>query len=621
MFNSSHLKENNEEAINTHLYTKSINPDLFADKDLVKNYICPLCQGVVKNPLMEMCCGKTFCEECLNNYMKKNDNKCPISGKIIAIGPFPITIIKDTINNLILHCKYNINGCGWNGKYIDYEAHLKICPKKLIKCINECGSIIPREDMKNHLENECSKRFKKCEFCGKNIKYTEQKQHEEICPSKKIACPLNCGAFIKKSDIEFHKNNECPNSVIICEFSELGCKQTFIKKNKSNIINHYAGEHIISLLNCYKDMKKQIENLEKTVKGLENRLKYQDNLNNINYGNCNISNSNSINTDEQKTEEKSEDKKQDQNKKTDLQNNVYNPMCNILNSNKDFNNLSNKTNSNKELNHSPINENHLNINNQIINKNISSPIANNLNSNSIYNINLPEKKKDKFLTQKRNSEDKNNIYYNQTCYSDKNSSISSNSPTLEKSKSTINEKTKETFDIKNLQKDKMKISENVVEVFGLTGNKHFFVFADDSKKITPSSNEKFIIKYKLLSTMQWVSLGICDKKVVESNKMDFCAKNKEFGNGCYIISTNNLVWHPSDKCQRKRFSLPTGINDLKKTNTIIECHFQPTIKEIQFYANGIFLHKLEKVELFEDSYFTPCIVFLHNGKAEMSFDY
>ena len=114
------------------------------------------------------------------------------------------------------------------------------------------------------------------------------------------------------------------------------------------------------------------------------------------------------------------------------------------------------------------------------------------------------------------------------------------------------QKNKDIYNIIDLPEG-FKIKGNIVLTKSLDGTKHFFFFANDNKRVKADQFGNFIVKFKILEENKWLALGFCDKKVVEDNKFNFA--EKKGSNGCFIISTNSMIWHCLNKNQRKKLMI------------------------------------------------------------------
>ena len=103
----------------TRKYTYTIN-NITQD---IKKFECSLCLSIYQDPVLDKC-GHTFCKNCVTQ-LQKNDNKCPISRKIIKEF-FPNSILKDIISNLDLIC----DDCGEICNIKDKKKHEIICDFK-----------------------------------------------------------------------------------------------------------------------------------------------------------------------------------------------------------------------------------------------------------------------------------------------------------------------------------------------------------------------------------------------------------------------------------------------------------------------------------------------------------
>ena len=180
------------------------------------------------------------------------------------------------------------------------------------------------------------------------------------------------------------------------------------------------------------------------------------------------------------------------------------------------------------------------------------------------------------------------------------------------------EKNKDVYNINELNEG-FKIMGNIVSTDCLEGKVHSFVFMHDSKKIKIMDKGVFIINFNVLKNNKWLAMGLCDKKIVEENKYVFAGKLTS--NGCFIISTNNMMWHSFDKNQRKKIAVPEGITSLQDKNTLFGCKYTPSLTQLEFFVNGKHLVTLYDVKPLKSEYLTPCLIFLKDCSVQTTFDY
>lgn len=119
--------------------------------------------------------------------------------------------------------------------------------------------------------------------------------------------------------------------------------------------------------------------------------------------------------------------------------------------------------------------------------------------------------------------------------------------------------------------EKFKIKGDIIGSDCLEGNKHYFVFINDDRKIRKSDEGVFSIKFEIMEYSGWLSFGLCDKKIVEQNKYKFVGKFSN--NGYFFIATNNVVWHCLDMKQRKKIQCPKSIKQIGALHNIVECRY------------------------------------------------
>ena len=238
------------------------------------------------------------------------------------------------------------------------------------------------------------------------------------------------------------------------------------------------------------------------------------------------------------------------------------------------------------------------------------------NLKNLENINYPEKNKiieDITISIKPNNNTENDpiIYLGKK--REKENKEKEINPFLSKE-----EKNKDIYNINELKED-FEIIGNIVKSKNLDGSKHYFVFANDSKKIKKDSNGIYKVRFNILKENKWLALGFCDKKIVEDNKYEFASKNET--NGCFIISTSSMIWHCMDRKQRKRITIPDTYPSLQSKNIKIECRYTPLESLVEFYVNDNYLISLKNVKPIKSDYLTPCVIFLKNSEVQTSYEY
>ena len=217
----------------------------------LKQYICPLCTGVLVEPVMDSK-GHMFCKKCLLIYEKKHfcKNKklqCPISNHVLKISDLKsYELINNYLREMICVCPNRKKGCKWEGKYFLRKEHIdkkcefineEICPNE------GCNRKIKSENINLHLL-ECNFRKIKCEKCGNEIIFNSKNEHIKECAKENVIC-LKCGVTVLREQLEKHLKEDCPEFEIDCDFLFFGCKDKFLRKNKhqhyipvNQIINH-----------------------------------------------------------------------------------------------------------------------------------------------------------------------------------------------------------------------------------------------------------------------------------------------------------------------------------------------------------------------------------------------
>ncbi|MGL4947771.1 MAG: hypothetical protein ACRC42_00045, partial [Mycoplasma sp.] len=253
------------------------------------DYICPLCKGVLYNPLADSC-QHIFCQSCYETFLssnkketvneesegdwtrKKENNKgifcCPITFNDILAYPSKIPLVDSIWSKQNILCKNRNNNCNWIGHLSQLQEHTNIyCNRQVIQCtLKGCNVLIYREDLPQHL-GWCDYRIVNCSDCLITLPFINVKPHQEICPKFKLQCPQECSLTIERELMEEHIKNTCSNTWINCPFKKYGCNVELLKKDWDNYLNQNTNKHWILLSQKLDENelqhRKQIQNLEK----------------------------------------------------------------------------------------------------------------------------------------------------------------------------------------------------------------------------------------------------------------------------------------------------------------------------------------------------------------------
>ena len=245
------------------------SPELFLEQEYIEKFICGICENVCDDPVMQLCgCEQMYCRKCLLFYYDNYHHKCPECKKETK-EPTAITAVGVIIKLKKMKCKNYTLDCTWQGQCRDYKKHIaNDCPKEIINCPNKgCIFKLRREDMDEHL-GKCEYREIICSKCNLKIPINQSESHKEVCIKEKILCPQNCGEIIERGDINLHKKS-CMCSLMECPYTFLGCKHTFIKKDKEKFLNEYMSFHLdLAVKKIF-----ELENLKEKIQIYENEIK------------------------------------------------------------------------------------------------------------------------------------------------------------------------------------------------------------------------------------------------------------------------------------------------------------------------------------------------------------
>ena len=133
----------------------------------------------------------------------------------------------------------------------------------MIEC-TFCLSLLVRSELLHHKTQLCDKRPFSCEHC--NDYKTNYKDvihnHWPVCGHHPVQCSNECGAFPKRQDFEKHLENDCPLSVVGCDFNYAGCEVRLPRKDMPDHIKDGLVTHFSLLAVSHKKQQNEIADLK-----------------------------------------------------------------------------------------------------------------------------------------------------------------------------------------------------------------------------------------------------------------------------------------------------------------------------------------------------------------------
>ncbi len=210
--------------------------------DNVKDYECPLCLHVTREPNLTSCCGQHFCHNCIQTAL--SDKKLSSFCKENDFMAFLDKKQKRKVLNLKIYCKHK-GSCNWVGSLGELDHHLsEKCQYVSVNCSNNCGKSMIRIHLKVH-KTTCPKRPHSCEYCQLKQTYRDiQENHIPVCLKYPVICPNECEvSSLLRDQLEEHLT-ECPLAMVDCELREVGCKEKLQRKDLDRHMEEAIRKHL-----------------------------------------------------------------------------------------------------------------------------------------------------------------------------------------------------------------------------------------------------------------------------------------------------------------------------------------------------------------------------------------
>lgn len=268
MGNNESYSESYSDSSYWNVFTMASINECDSEPILKEQLHCQLCSVTLENQLLTSCCSNNVCESCMKSTQEGVDH-CPLCKS----EPVNETIDKQfqrLIDEQIVHCSQKERGCSWEGKQVDLKDHLDSSDKEgcqyvLTPCL-ECKKKVYRSELKQHMDEECQLRPYECEFC-KNYSSTFEDvtiQHYFECPDFLMPCPNQCiNEKFKRGELDEHLLTTCPNEVVPCTFSEMGCTEKMKRSDLQKHIEANILHHQLMMCDAFKEIKKENDMLKR----------------------------------------------------------------------------------------------------------------------------------------------------------------------------------------------------------------------------------------------------------------------------------------------------------------------------------------------------------------------
>ena len=250
----------------------------------LKEFECPVCLFVTREPHLTGCCGQHFCQACINRIVT-NRKPCPCckAKRFIVILDKKQ---KRRVLELKVECTWKERGCDWSGELGKLDTHVDTrngsCQFVDVNCPNNCGESHQRRHLANHLSDLCPKRPFTCQYCGQfkaNYKKVYN-DHYPKCTKYPVPCPNKCEVgSVERSNFTQHVS-ECPLQVVECEFAHAGCSEKITRTDLPKHMELSVQKHLVLVSSyCVKEMtnvRKELTEAKKKLAQTEKKLAEKD---------------------------------------------------------------------------------------------------------------------------------------------------------------------------------------------------------------------------------------------------------------------------------------------------------------------------------------------------------
>ena len=237
-------------------------------------YICLLCHLLARDAHQANCCGKIFCQNCLESRRNRSSGyTCPNCYSPLAGKYFKDTRTDYDIRHLQIYCTNKEKGCNWQGNIKDIDTHIPKCPNQVVTC-DKCKQNMQGHQLESHVKDKCVQRYYKCVYCQIVGKYDFiTSRHQEVCPDVVLPCTNEgCQQNIKRCNMELHRQT-CPKEIVKCPYYDIGCHT---EMKREDIDQHEENNTKIHLKKAVEKIKDKSHPVSIKLTKFSNHKRQQD---------------------------------------------------------------------------------------------------------------------------------------------------------------------------------------------------------------------------------------------------------------------------------------------------------------------------------------------------------
>jgi hypothetical protein len=203
------------------------------------SFTCPICFGVLKDPMQCENNEHYFCSGCIKKHLEKTSHSCPVCQEKLTVETLRKAprLIADVISRLKISCDHVARGCDAVLELEALQAHVQDCDFTPVTCSNDgCDEVVNKREVKHHERELCRFKTTTCDDCGKKMPHNEYGAH---------GCVLRRDVDEMKKDLAEVKatQHEMKESIqrmtIAMENIEKSCR------NVSNVVNSLSSDIVV----------------------------------------------------------------------------------------------------------------------------------------------------------------------------------------------------------------------------------------------------------------------------------------------------------------------------------------------------------------------------------------